>query len=151
MYLGHWGMLCPNGGYIAEHVVDDEEDQWEYIEDHGQPLHLTKPTDRSCLMVVNTNGIHFCDVRYCSCEGSEDPHIQLFAGGLFPATTKEPRSVFTFQVLDDFIRDNVECRTTAMNYYGKLHRVTSNAFPHLVPVSYMYMDKIRTKYKTDEI
>ena len=59
MYLGHGGMLCPNGGYIAKHVVDDEEDQWEYIEDHGQSPHLTKPTDRSCLTMVNTNGIHF--------------------------------------------------------------------------------------------
>lgn len=52
--------------------------------------------------------------------------------GMFPATIKEPRTMFTFQVLDDFIRDNVECGTTTMNYYSKLRRVTSNAFPHLV-------------------
>ena len=151
LYLGHGGKPCPSGGYIAEHVVDDEEGQWEHIEDHGQPPHLVKPTDRSCLTVVNTNGVHFCDIRYCSCEGSADPHIQLFVGGLFPATIKEPRTVFTIQVLNDFIRDNVKCGTTAMNYYSKLHRVTSNAFPHLVPVRYLHADKNHTKYKTDEI
>ncbi|KAI6147871.1 hypothetical protein BKA82DRAFT_4014997 [Pisolithus tinctorius] len=42
-------------------------------------------------------------------------------------------TAFTFQVLDDFIRDNVECGTSTMNYYSKLQRVTSSAFPHLVP------------------
>ena len=45
----------------------------------------------------------------------------------------------------------MECGTTAMNYYSKLHRVTSNAFPHLVPVRYLHADKNHTKYKTDEI
>ncbi|KAI6141233.1 hypothetical protein BKA82DRAFT_4362346 [Pisolithus tinctorius] len=51
---------------------------------------------------------------------------------LFLAMTKAPRTAFTFQVLDDFIRDNVECGTSAMNYYSKLQRVTSSMFPHLV-------------------
>ena len=151
MHLGHGGMACPHGGYMMDDVGDDEEEQWEDIEDHGQPPHLVKPTDRSCLTVVGANGVHFCNIKYCSCEGSADPHIQLFAGGLFPATTKEPRTVFTFQVLDDFVRDNVECGTTAMNYYSKLRRVTSNAFPHLVPVSNITMDKIMTKDMPDEI
>ncbi|KAI6145957.1 hypothetical protein BKA82DRAFT_4016123 [Pisolithus tinctorius] len=53
--------------------------------------------------------------------------------GLFLAMTKAPRMAFTFQVLDDFIRDNVECGTSTMNYYSKLQRVTSSMFPHLVP------------------
>ncbi|KAL4062076.1 hypothetical protein V8B97DRAFT_2026929 [Scleroderma yunnanense] len=56
--------------------------------------------------------------------------------GLFPATTKQPRTTFTFHILDDFIRDNVECGTSAMNYYSKLWRITSNGFPHLVPDRY---------------
>ncbi|KAL4065110.1 hypothetical protein J3A83DRAFT_4190544 [Scleroderma citrinum] len=44
-------------------------------------------------------------------------HLKLMMAGLFPATTKEPRTVFTFEVLNDFIRENVECGTSAMNYY----------------------------------
>ncbi|KAI6138195.1 hypothetical protein BKA82DRAFT_4333041 [Pisolithus tinctorius] len=82
--------------------------------------------------VVDTGGVHFCNVQYCNCPGSEDSHLQLTMAGLFLATTKAPRTAFTFQVLDDFIRDNVECGTSAMNYYSKLQRVTSSAFPHLV-------------------
>ncbi|KAI5988638.1 hypothetical protein F5J12DRAFT_907686 [Pisolithus orientalis] len=80
--------------------------------------------------------MHFCNVQYCNCPGSEDSHLQLTMAGLFPAMTKAPRMAFTFQVLDDFIRDNVECGTSAMNYYSKLQRVTSSAFPHLVPNRY---------------
>ncbi|KAI6155971.1 hypothetical protein BKA82DRAFT_3967208, partial [Pisolithus tinctorius] len=84
------------------------------------------------LTVVDTGGVHFCNVQYCNCPGSEDSHLQLTMASLFPATTKAPRMAFTFQVLDDFIRDNVECGTSTMNYYSKLQRVTSSAFPHLV-------------------
>ncbi|KAL4077923.1 hypothetical protein J3A83DRAFT_4356717 [Scleroderma citrinum] len=93
------------------------------------PAHLKVPK-------VHTSRVQFCDVMYCNCQGSEDSHIQLMMAGLFPVTTKEPRTVFTFQVLNDFIRDNVECGTLAMNYYSKLHQITSNAFPHLVPDRY---------------
>ncbi|KIK76031.1 hypothetical protein PAXRUDRAFT_84055, partial [Paxillus rubicundulus Ve08.2h10] len=71
---------------------------------------------------------------YCNCPGSPDPHIQLLGAGLFPASTACPSTVFTFKVLDDFVRVNVECGTAAMNYFSKLKRITSNVFPHLVPV-----------------
>jgi len=135
MHLGHSGKPCPSGGYSRRNNASDDEDAWEDVEDDGSPPHLARPRDRSCLTVVHTNGVHFCDIRYCSCDGSEDSHLQLMMAGLFPATTKSPRTAFTFQVLDDFIQDNVECSTTAMNYYSKLQRVTSNAFPHAVPVS----------------
>ncbi|KIM58412.1 hypothetical protein SCLCIDRAFT_128242 [Scleroderma citrinum Foug A] len=79
---------------------------------------------------------------YCSCDGSPDSHLQLLKAGLFPATTKEPRTIFTFQVLDDFIWDNVECGTSGMNYYSKLRRNTSNAFPHLVPDRYQELLRV---------
>ncbi|KAL4070239.1 hypothetical protein V8B97DRAFT_2024227 [Scleroderma yunnanense] len=59
--------------------------------------------------------------------------MQLLRAGLFPAITRDCRTAFTFHVLNDFLLDNVECSTTAMNYYSKLCRVTSNAFLHLVP------------------
>ncbi|KAL4077984.1 hypothetical protein J3A83DRAFT_4186235 [Scleroderma citrinum] len=59
--------------------------------------------------------------------------MQLMRAGLFPAITRDCRTAFTFHVLNDFLLDNVECSTTAMNYYSKLCRVTSNAFLHLVP------------------
>ena len=122
----------------CQDIAGNVEDEWEDIEDQPRPHHLSAGTDRSFLTVVHMSGVHFCDVRYCNCPGAETLHLQLASAGLFPATIKEPRTVFTFHVLDDFIRDNVECGMSAMNYYSKLRRVTSNAFPNLVPVSSLH-------------
>ena len=97
VHLGHGGDPCPNGGMDGEDIAGDVEDEWEDIQDQPRPHHLSGGMDRSCLTVVHTSGVH------------------LVKAGLFPATTKEPRTVFTFQVLDDFIMDNVECGTSAMN------------------------------------
>ncbi|KAG2115301.1 uncharacterized protein F5147DRAFT_569827 [Suillus discolor] len=60
---------------------------------------------------------------------------QLFEMGLFPASFTHPKTVFTFALLDNFIRGNLECRM-GMNYYSKLRQITSNMFPHLVPDQY---------------
>ncbi|KIM64057.1 hypothetical protein SCLCIDRAFT_116023, partial [Scleroderma citrinum Foug A] len=136
VHLGHGGDPCPSGGLDGEDIASDVEYEWEDISDQPIPHHLSAGTDRSCLTLVHTSGVHFCDVRYCNCSGAETSHLQLATAGLFPETVKEPRTAFTFQVLDDFIRDNVECGTSAMNYYSKLWRVTSNAFPNLVPNRY---------------
>src|SRR5437899_2091025 len=106
------------GGLGGGDIAGDVEDEWEDIEEQPRPHNLSPGTDRSCLTVVHTSGVHFCDVRYCTCPGTEAAHLQLAKAALFPATTKEPRTVFTFHVLDDFIRDNVECGTSAMNYYS---------------------------------
>ncbi|KIK77912.1 hypothetical protein PAXRUDRAFT_165415, partial [Paxillus rubicundulus Ve08.2h10] len=35
-------------------------------------------------------------------------------------------------VLDDFLKDNAECRTAMINYFNKLQGITSNIFPHPV-------------------
>ncbi|KAL4075503.1 hypothetical protein J3A83DRAFT_4090010 [Scleroderma citrinum] len=139
IHLGHAGQPCPTGGDFTQEVTTDDEDEWKDVEEDRRPTHLRSPKDRSCLVVVHTNGIHYCNVKYCTCVGAEDSHLQLTMAGLFPATTKQPRTAFTFHVLDDFIRDNVECGTSAMNYYSKLQRITSNGFPHLVPVSTFYL------------
>jgi hypothetical protein len=61
--------------------------------------------------------------------------MQLFQAGLFPASFTRPKTAFTFAVLDDFLLDNLECGTSAMNYYSKIHRLTSSIFPLMVPVS----------------
>ena len=42
--------------------------------------------------------------------------------------------VLTFLVLDDYMADNQECRTSKWHYYQKLWWFTSSCFPHLVPV-----------------
>ncbi|KAI6017499.1 hypothetical protein EDC04DRAFT_2870101 [Pisolithus marmoratus] len=45
-----------------------------------------------------------------------------------------PKTAFTFAVLDHFLIDALECKTSAMSFYQKLKRFTNNAFPERVPV-----------------
>jgi len=87
------------------------------------------------MLIVDTSGVHRLQIRCCQCPAAERPDVQLFRAGLFPASFINPKTVFTFAVLDDFLLDNLECGTSAMNYYSKLRRTTSSAFPHLVPVT----------------
>ncbi|KIN96427.1 hypothetical protein M404DRAFT_163087, partial [Pisolithus tinctorius Marx 270] len=136
LHVGHGGKHCPAGGCSNNEVTTEEEDDWEDVDQDGCPPNLQAPKNQSCLIVVHTNGIHYCNVRYCRCPGAEDSHIQLMWAGMFPATTKAARTAFTFQVLDGFVQDNVECGTSVMNFYSKLCHITSNAFPHLVPDRY---------------
>ncbi|KAI6002176.1 hypothetical protein F5J12DRAFT_783943 [Pisolithus orientalis] len=133
LHLGHAGAPCLAGEGSWEDAASHVDEEWEDIKESQQLAHLNPLDDRNYLTVVDTGSMHFCNVQYCNCPGSEDSHLQLTMAGLFPAMTKAPRTAFTFQVLDDFIRDNVECGTSAMNYYNKLQRVTSSMFPHLVP------------------
>ncbi|KIO04339.1 hypothetical protein M404DRAFT_111891, partial [Pisolithus tinctorius Marx 270] len=147
LHVGHGGKHCPAGGCSNDEVTTEEEDDWEDVDQDGCPPNLQALKNRSCLIVVHTNGIHYCNVQYCRCPGVDNSHIQLMQAGMFPATTKATRTAFTFQVLDDFIWDNVECGTSAMNFYSKLHHITSNAFPHLVPDRYRELLRVARMWR----
>jgi hypothetical protein len=84
--------------------------------------------------IVDKSGVHTHNIKYCMCGGAPPADIQLWQMGLFPASFSQPKTAFTFQVLDDFLLDNLECGTSAMNYYSKLRRMTTSVFPHQVPV-----------------
>ncbi|KAG1726471.1 hypothetical protein EDB19DRAFT_1897637 [Suillus lakei] len=73
-------------------------------------------------------------VSWCHCLGSNPQHLQLLRAGLFPASSTRPRTAFTFEVLDHFLIDALECKTSARSFYEKLTRLTNNAFPDTVPV-----------------
>ncbi|KAG2056559.1 hypothetical protein BDR06DRAFT_981298 [Suillus hirtellus] len=77
-------------------------------------------------------GIHYLIICFCQCTDAPDAEKQLFQMGLFLASFTWPRTAFTFALLDDFVLDNVESSTSAMNYYNKLWWRTSSIFPHLV-------------------
>lgn len=108
----------------------------------GNPNRVyTAPSGNPLLTVVDRAGIFDIEMVFCVCsiEGdkdADDKDAQLLRSGLFPATFKSIKTLFTFSVLDDFLRDNLECKTTAQQYYSKLQSTTSRMFPDLVPVCY---------------
>ncbi|KAI6046658.1 hypothetical protein EDC04DRAFT_2597793 [Pisolithus marmoratus] len=140
LHLGHGGAPCPSAsvneqetscstmgpGFLdnARHNVQDtaidslamDEVEWEDI--NNIPLHLRPPLGSKYLTIVNVTGVHF--MLLC------------------PSTFTRPSTMFTFAVLDDFLRDNVECGTSGRNYYNKLHQMTSSVFPHLVAVAWQW-------------
>ncbi|KAG1786208.1 uncharacterized protein HD556DRAFT_1449943 [Suillus plorans] len=79
--------------------------------------------------------------------GAGAADIQLFKMGLFPASFLEPKTAFTFDVLNDFLLDNLECGTSAMNYYSKLRRMTTTVFPHLVPDRYRELMRVARQWR----
>jgi hypothetical protein len=86
------------------------------------------------LTVVHQSGIFSLEILYCICPNAVEKHEQLFNTGLFPSSFKQIETVFTFTVLDDFLADNLECKTTAQQYYSKLQSITNQMFPDSVPV-----------------
>ncbi|KAF9222866.1 hypothetical protein BS17DRAFT_796321 [Gyrodon lividus] len=84
--------------------------EWSTDKPDDVPPFLQVPQGSNYLTLVDVTGIHFVGPLLCL------PHL--------PAIS----------VLNDFIRNNLECRTSASNYYNKLQRITSNVFPHLMSV-----------------
>ncbi|KIK36420.1 hypothetical protein CY34DRAFT_94434, partial [Suillus luteus UH-Slu-Lm8-n1] len=60
----------------------------------------------------------------------------------FPTSFNRSKTMFTFRVLNDFLLDNLECGTLAINYYSKLWQMTSGMFLHLVPNQYQELMRI---------
>ena len=84
--------------------------------------------------VVHQSGIFDMEILYCICPNAVEKDEQLMNARLFPSSFKRIETVFTFAVLDDFLTDNLECKTTAQQYYSKLQSITNRMFPDSVPV-----------------
>ncbi|KAG2100186.1 uncharacterized protein F5147DRAFT_582246, partial [Suillus discolor] len=136
IYLGHQGMPCPALGDIHE-WEDTDEPIYQLAEDFPTIVELPFLNRKQCITVVDKSRVYSIMIRFCQCLNACTPDKQLFKMGMFPASFTRPKTAFTFLVLDGFALDNLECGTSAMNYYNKLRRMTSSISPHLVPVQLM--------------
>jgi hypothetical protein len=85
--------------------------------------------------VTHTNGVHGTRLRFCACRGAPNKVSQLLRARLFPATTNDPRSAFTFEVLKNFHILNMQAKCSTFDYSLSLRRMTDNVFTDRVPVS----------------
>ncbi|KAG2127183.1 uncharacterized protein EDB93DRAFT_1096648, partial [Suillus bovinus] len=92
--------------------------------------------------IVHSSGVFEHNVAWCHCLGSDSQHVQLLKAGLFPASFTRPKTTFTFEVLDHFLIDALECKTSARSFYEKLTRLTNNAFQDTVPESLSVLDTV---------
>jgi len=141
--LCHYPDDCPSTPLNVETQMMfdlDISDGADEVDDGYQPSEPSEPTthsrSRSDLTVVSSTSIFTRSVRWCNCTKSPDQYVQLLLRAkLFPASFKNPKTAFTFEVLDHFRIDALECKTVAMNFMSKLVRITNEAFPSRVPVS----------------
>ncbi|KAF8273372.1 hypothetical protein EI94DRAFT_1696667 [Lactarius quietus] len=86
------------------------------------------------ITVINRSGIHEIGINWCCCPEAPKHDSQLMMAGLFPATFHNPKTAFTFWVLEEFHLDNLKCKTTPSQFFSRLKRLTSEEFPNTVPV-----------------
>jgi hypothetical protein len=104
------------------------------------------------ITIIDRSGVHEIGVRWCCCPSAAERDMQLMAAGLFPATFRNPKTAFTFRVLEEFHLDNLECKTTPSQFYSRLRRLTSDEFPNNVPVGKTNTsadDKLMYSYRID--
>lgn len=139
IHLAHDGTPCPaNTDYSSDFFewsdTDENIDYNDYPEGASSSIPILPHSDHPAITVVDKSGVHSLSISYCRCTGALSQDMQLFQAGLFPASFTRVKTAFTFSVLDDFLLDNLECGTSAMNYYNKIRRLTSSVFPLMVPV-----------------
>lgn len=97
--------------------------------------------------VVHTNGVHNICLVYCTCDGREQAHGDLMQSGLVPTTFTKYSTLFTAAVLDDFRLSNLECKTSAYQYFQKLTRMTSATTPAGVPNRYRELRRLSREWR----
>jgi hypothetical protein len=137
MYLGHGGRPCPILGLqeMDDGLVIEDEDT---LEDTEHLLGQWETLESHVLVVVDCSGVHQRRVSWCHCSGAPAKHIQLLREQLFPASITRPSTAFTFNLLEYFHIDAVECKAAAFNFFSKLHRLTNYTVPGAVPVRSLY-------------
>ncbi|KAG1866919.1 hypothetical protein F4604DRAFT_1585294 [Suillus subluteus] len=144
MYLGHGGEPCPNLSHQPDPSPWEDLGSMEdvFAQEEGDTINDTQ-LGVSNLVIVHSTGVYSHSVSWCQCPGAEKAHhLDLMKARLFPASLTRPRSAFTFDVLDNFLIDALECKTSAMSFYQKLRRFTNNAFPDKIPDQYRELMRV---------
>ncbi|KAG1850126.1 hypothetical protein F4604DRAFT_1508764, partial [Suillus subluteus] len=100
----------------------------EYIWHMGHGGHPCPTLRTTALTIVHSTGVFIHNVQWCHCPESSvhQQHLHLLKAQLFPASTSHPQTAFTFEVLDHFLIDALECKTSAMSFFQKLCQLTNN-------------------------
>ncbi|KAG1744530.1 uncharacterized protein EDB91DRAFT_1050678, partial [Suillus paluster] len=144
MYLGHGGEPCPNLSHQPDPSPWEDLGSMEdvFAQEEGDTINDTQ-SGVSNLVIVHSTGVYSHSVSWCWCPGAEKAHhLHLMKARLFPASITRPQSAFTFDVLDNFLIDTLECKTSAMSFYQKLRRFTNNAFPDKIPDRYRELMRV---------
>ena len=100
------------------------------------------------MAIVDVSGVHHLLVVRCACITIEvHDNIAFLDIGLFLTSFKWIQTVFTMDVLKDYQLSNLECKTTAYQYYQKLKRLTCPAFPKVILNRYRELHQLSREYR----
>ena len=145
-----------NAGLLSDDDDDEADALWQNVETGGMPLKGTRKAkpgldSKQCpvLTIVDITGIHELRTRFCQCSPLETNPLshQLLSAALFPSSLKNPRTAFTFRVLDDINLTNLEGKISTFKYFKKLRRLTSNAFPHMITDRYRELLRVLRQWR----
>ena len=80
--------------------------------------------------VVNSVGIFIHTIKWCRCNGDsiKDRYLQLLQDRLFPSTITKPQTAFTFNVLDEFLIEALECKMSASSFIRSSEELLTMSF-----------------------
>ncbi|KAG2126330.1 uncharacterized protein EDB93DRAFT_1243843 [Suillus bovinus] len=89
------------------------------------------PASNNDFVVIDVNGVHVIGLDFCRCEVAH-PHVtQLLRVRLFPATTVRPKTAATFCALEYFQILSFESKSSALQFYHTIVRLTDNTGIHI--------------------
>ncbi|KAJ7495577.1 hypothetical protein FB451DRAFT_1164304 [Mycena latifolia] len=123
----HWAEVwLPLQGYFVRHDIS-KLGHIIQLGHKGRPC--PSPVGERMFTVVDANGVHSTRLAFCGCQEQPANKIkQLMRAWLFPATTRDPHTAFTVNMLKQFQLHNLESKKAAYDYLGAIRRLSDNSF-----------------------
>lgn len=96
-----------------------------YLGHGGNPC--ASPAKQEVITVMHSNGFHKLIAVFCGCFTDAESlsfQNQLLRSRLFPATTDNPKTAFTFSSLDLLAHLSTQGKMSAYNFYISMRNVT---------------------------
>lgn len=97
---------------------------------HHDGESCARPSPPVDLILFNITSVTTVRIQYCYCgepERQKPPRVQLLRVRWFPATLKQPGTVFTFRLLDHFHRLQTRSKANLYDVYGTLTSIPNPA------------------------
>ncbi|KAF9487375.1 hypothetical protein BDN71DRAFT_1404852, partial [Pleurotus eryngii] len=114
----------------------------------GLRLQLGHPVDDECtnpvrafgnsFIVITSHGVIPVTLDFCGCMGHAAHNVQLLRARLFPATSTDPRTAATFEVLHLFQLLSFGSKVSAYEFYQTLSRCKPPVLYPCFPLSPIY-------------
>ncbi|KAF9777681.1 hypothetical protein BJ322DRAFT_1114817 [Thelephora terrestris] len=85
-------------------------------------------TESKCIFVIDVSGYHFVRVRFCVCPHTSflETFRQLLRVRWFPASILQPKTVFTFDLLDTYHKISMQGKLNLYDFYNAIMQKTDN-------------------------